>query len=301
MLGLLTLMLTLVWPAPADSARLRFTVMGKRVANLPPDCPTTQEKGCLTIGRMSGFQVSAGGNAAEHPFVVPYDGTIVAWSIVLSRPSNTDRGDNIDEMRFFNQFLGKPSKARISILRRRPNTKPPVFRLIRHSPLQVLNPYFGSTPVFALEHPLKVVRGQYVAITVPTWAPAFFHAESCEEVAPGIVEDSSRCAAFQSENSWRASRVKGRCQFNGDDPDILRAQLARSFPQQKVGSRKQYGCYYRGERLLYTATLVRKPGGWGDGSGGGGGGGGGAGGGGDNRAKPAASLAAASGGVAAPR
>ena len=295
LLGVLIAMVAMVWPAPADSARLRFTVMGKRVATLPPDCPTTTEKTCLTIGRMSGFQVSAGGNAADHPYVVPYDGTIVAWSIPLARPSNNDRNGNVDETAFFNEYLGKPAKARISILRKRPNTKPPEFRLIRHSPLQVLNPYFGSTPVFALEHPLNVVKGQYVAITVPTWAPAFFHAESCEEVAPGIVEDSSRCAAFQGENSWRASRRKGRCQFDSSDDDKLRAQLARSFPQQKIGSRKQYGCYYRGERLLYTATLVRKPGGWGGSGGGGGGGGGGA-----NRAKPAVSDSRSVGGPVTP-
>jgi hypothetical protein len=269
MLGLLTLMVTLVWPAPADSARLQFTVMGKRVATLPPDCPTRPEKQCLTAGRMSGFQASAGGNAAKNPFVVPYDGRIIAWSIVLSRPSNNDRGDNIDETGFFNEYLGKPSQARISVLRRIRNTKPPEFKLIRHSPLQVLNPSFGSTPVFALEHPLNVVKGQYVAITVPTWAPAFYHAAACEEIAPEIVRDEPRCAAFQAKNTWRASRRKGRCSFNGDDPETLRAQLAKSFPQQKIGSDKQYGCYYRGERLLYTATLVRKPGGFGDGGGGG--------------------------------
>jgi len=296
MLGLLILLLTLAWPAPADSARLRFTVMGKRVATLPPDCPTREMKGCLTIGRMSGFQVSAGGNAANHPYVVPYDGAIVAWSIVLARPSSNDRGDNVDETAFFNEYLGEPSRARISVLRKIRNTKPPEFKLIRHGPLQVLNPYFGSTPVFALEHPLNVVKGQYVAITVPTWAPAFFHAASCEEVAPGIVRDASRCEAFQAENSWRASRRKGRCQFDSSDDDKLRAQLARSFPQQKIGSKKQYGCFYRGERLLYTATLVRKPGGWG-GSGGGDGGGGG----GTNRAEASAAVAPDANGVGAAR
>ena len=51
-------------------------------------------KGCLTMGRMSGFQASRGGNAADHPYVVPYDGTIVAWSIVLARPNRDSGTDN---------------------------------------------------------------------------------------------------------------------------------------------------------------------------------------------------------------
>ena len=42
-----------------------------------------------------------------------------------------------------------------------------------------------------------------------------------------------------------------------DDPDILRAQINKSYPQQKIGSKKEYGCYYKGARLLYTATVVR--------------------------------------------
>ena len=131
--------------------------------------------------------------------------------------------------------------------------------MVRQSPIQILNPYFGSTVEFALEHPLTVLEDQVVALTVPTWAPAFFHSAACEEVAPGVFRDASQCEAFSDENSWRASRRKGRCQFDSSDPDKLRAQVNQSHPQQKVGSEKQYGCYYEAARLLYTATIVKKP------------------------------------------
>lgn len=261
LLAFLVAAVTLIWPLQAGSAPLRGAVIGERVANLPADCPKTERKSCLVAGRLTGFQTRAGG-ARRHPYVVPFDGRIVSWSIALSRPSRTDRGERDDELAFFNDFLGSPSKARISVLRRIRRAKPPEYRLVRHSPLQVLNPYFGSVPEFALERPLNVNEGQVVALTVPTWAPAFFHHAGCDVEFPGpppIYRDAAACAAFGEKNGWRASRRKGRCRFNSDDPETLREQLASSYPQQKIGSKKQYGCFYTAERLLYTATIVREP------------------------------------------
>jgi hypothetical protein len=104
--------------------------------------------------------------------------------------------------------------------------------LVRQSPIQVLNNYFGSKVVFALEHPLTVLRGQVVALTVPTWAPMF---------AVGI----------SSENTWRGSRKPDHC--------ASRSDIQGGHPQQGVGKTKTYGCYYSKARMLYTATLVKQP------------------------------------------
>jgi len=181
-------------------------------------------------GRISGFQVMAEG--VSNPFEVPFDGKIVSWSITLSRPSRTQTKTTEDEVSFFNDFLGKPSQARIGVLRPVEDSSPPKFVLARQSPLQVLNPYFGSKVIFALEHPLTVLRGQQVALTVPTWAPMF---------AFGLSD----------ENTWRGSRQEKHCSQPAD--------LQNGHPQQGVGKTKTYGCYYAEARLLYTATVVKKP------------------------------------------
>jgi hypothetical protein len=39
----------------------------------------------------------------------------------------------------------------------------------------------------------------------------------------------------------------------------LRDDIQGGHPQQGVGKTKTYGCYYSEARLLYTATLVKKP------------------------------------------
>jgi hypothetical protein len=249
----------LAWPGEAGSAPRRVVVLGETARTLRPDCPARAARNCQAVGRVTGFQSLAGGTQPR-PFAAPFDGKVVSWSISLSRPSAKDTETTDNEIGFFNELFSKPSIARIGILKRVPRTKPPEYRLVRQSPRQVLNPYFGSTPEFALEHPLSVAEGQIVALTIPTWAPAFLHSGACEPL-PGTTtaRDPDRCTTFSERNTWRGSRRKGRCLFNATDPDELQAQVNHSYPQQKINSRKEYGCYYEGARLLYTATLVKKP------------------------------------------
>ena len=233
--GLLALLVAAARPGAAASAPLRVVVLGKTAETPPASCPgkivnNVEIVPCRVEGHVTGYQVKAGG--VENPYEVPFDGKLIAWSITLSRPSRTDSKTTTDEVGFFDEFLGKPSQARIGVLRPVEGSKPPKYTLVRQSPLERLNPYFGSTPVFALEHPLSVLRGQVVALTVPTWAPMF---------------------AFNttSEDTWRGSRLPGHCSSKED--------IQGGHPQQGVGKTKTYGCYYSSARLLYTATLVKKP------------------------------------------
>ncbi len=219
----------------ADSAPLRVVVLGQTADTPPASCPgkivnNIEIEPCRVEGHVSGFQAIAGG--VPRPYEAPYDGKIVAWSITLAKPSRADSPTTTDEVGFFNDFLGQPSMARIGILRPIEGSKPPRYKLVRQSPLEVLNRYFGGSPVFALEHPLTVLKGQVVALTIPTWAPMF---------AFNVSDD----------NTWRGSRLPKKCSSKED--------IQGGHPQQGVGKIKTYGCYYSNARLLYTATLVKKP------------------------------------------
>ncbi len=232
--ALAALVVTL-WPGSADSAPMRVVVLGKTATTPPPSCPgkivnNVEVVPCRVEGHVTGFQAIAGG--VERPYEVPFDGKIVAWSITLSRPSRADTKTTTNEVGFFNEFLGTPSEARIGVLRPVEDSSPPKYTLVRQSPLEVLNPYFGSTPIFTLDHPLSVLRGQVVALTIPTWAPMFAFNVSDEE-------------------TWRGSRLEDHCASKED--------IQNGNPQQGVGKTKTYGCYYSNARLLYTATVVKKP------------------------------------------
>jgi hypothetical protein len=231
----LTALVAVVAPGAADSAPLTVTVLGQTAETPPASCPgkivnNVEITPCRVEGHVTGFQAVADGVA--RPYEAPFEGKIVAWSITLAKPSTKETKETTDEVSFFNDFLGTPSEARIGVLRPVENTKPPKYTLVRQSPLEVLNPYFGSTPVFALDHPLTVLQGQIVALTVPTWAPMFAFNVS-------------------AENTWRGSRLPEHCSSKED--------IQNGHPQQGVGKIKTYGCYYSNARLLYTATLVKKP------------------------------------------
>jgi hypothetical protein len=190
-------------------------ILGLTSETPDPSCPGLP---CQAIGSVTGFQVNNG--QTVNPFLVKNAGTIKSWTLTLAQPTNSQR-------KFFNDFFGTPPEARLSIIRRVPGTNPPRYTLRSQGAIKVLSPYLGQTVKFGSN--LKVEKNDIVAISVPTWAPAF-------------SQDLSKT------NIWRASRAPGTCM---NSTDIRQGQ-----PQEKLNRNATYGCKYTTARLLYTATLV---------------------------------------------
>jgi hypothetical protein len=158
----------------------------------PPDAnPSCPDKPCYALGRTTGYQAKVGTNRGL--YTVQKDGTLVSWTVKLSKPG-------AKQIEFFNKSLGGEAQATVSVLR--PGHKLHA-RLIASGEVQKLEPYFGTTVEFALQKTIPVKKGWIVALTVPTWAPA---------LAAGLGGDTS----------WRASRAKGAC----DDSQAQTAQAA---------------------------------------------------------------------------
>src|SRR3954447_7241208 len=95
-----------------------------------PSCP---DKPCYALGRTTGYQAKVGTNRGL--YTVPKDGTLVSWTIKLSKPGTK-------QIAFFNQQLGGESSAQIPVL---PMAHKPPARLIASGEPQKLEPYFGQT------------------------------------------------------------------------------------------------------------------------------------------------------------
>jgi hypothetical protein len=208
----------------------QVTVLGA-AAPATPSCPNA----CQAVGKTTGFQVTITG--ARNPFVVPARGRIVAWSIKTGLPSTkpNPNNNNQSDMDFFNKTFGGTPKARISVLK--PIMKSikegkPIYKLKSQSPVEDLTDFLGQTTTFTLDTPLRVKANQIVALTVPTWAPAFAINQS-------------------ADTKWQASRKKAKCN-NTDD-------ILAGTPQEAPGSLRAYGCTYNTARLLYSATFVADP------------------------------------------
>jgi hypothetical protein len=74
-----------------------------------------------------------------------------------------------------------------------------------------------------------VKKGNWIALTVPTWAPL---------LAPNL----------DSSNWWRSSRPKGSCDS--------REFGVRQFALEDLREVAKFGCTYHNARLLYTVTYV---------------------------------------------
>jgi hypothetical protein len=211
---------------PADAAKT--TVLGKTKGSPKPACPTnTSSNPCEAIGSVTGFQMRA--NGKKHIFEAKRNGKLVAWSVDMSRPTKKPNGG---QQRFFanlfgNNNYGNGPTARIAILRR-VNGK--VYKLKKESPVQKVDKLLGREQFFTLADPLRIRRGDTLALTTPTWLPAF---------TPSVAND---------ENRWRSSRAKGKCSSRQDIVD--------GRPHQKLDTKRKYGCDYKGARLLYWGYYV---------------------------------------------
>jgi hypothetical protein len=213
---LASLALALVLPAAAPATLSEIGVIGATTPVTVPSCPSTP---CLAVSRTTGYQVRVAG--ARNLLSAPRSGTVVAWTISLGKPSDT-------QIKFFNTNEGGESEAGIAILRRQP--KPNLaYKLIASSPPVKLQPYFGKVAQFPLETTIPVKKGDLVALSVPTWAPAL-------------------ALGFGNDTSWRASRPRTQC-----------TSTSSQSTHTVIGSALQYFCLYQTARLTYSATLISTP------------------------------------------
>jgi hypothetical protein len=209
------LALALALPAAAPATLTEVGVIPATTPATVPSCPTP----CLAVSRTTGFQVKIQKNL--NPLGAPRAGTVVAWTIALGKPTAS-------QTKYFNTNEGGPAEAGIAVLR--PLKNPHLtFKLIAQGPLVKLEPYFGKTAQFPLETTIPVKKGDIVALTVPTWAPAL-------------------ALGFGNDTSWRASRPKSQC-----------SNTSSQSSDTVLGSAVTYYCLYQTARLTYSATLISTP------------------------------------------
>jgi hypothetical protein len=214
--AIFALALALALPAVAPATLAEVGVIAPTTSpETVPSCPASP---CLAVSRTTGFQLKVAKNTTL--MTVPRSGSIVAWTVMLGKPNAT-------QIKFFNANEGGAAEAGVAILRAQ---KPKLtWKLIASSPTVKLRPYFGKTAQFPLERTIAVKKGDVVAITVPTWAPAL-------------------ALGFGKDTSWRASRAKSQC-----------ASTSAQSTHTSIGSSVQYFCLYQTARLTYSATLISTP------------------------------------------
>jgi hypothetical protein len=189
-----------------------------------PDCPENAAKptdptGCQAIAQVTGFNVRI--KSVHNPMRIKRSGYIVAFTVALAKP-------NAEQTKFFKGKYGDTPSVRLAIVKSLHDKNQ--YKLKAETQAFKLEPYFGSTPTIALRTPFRVHKDDIVALTVPTWVPAFAHNLGTNE-------------------QWRSSRQGDECTATDPPAD----------PHETLDSDKVYDCLYRGARLLYSATFIGDP------------------------------------------
>jgi hypothetical protein len=218
LLPLFALAVVFVLPATASA---RYVELGSVADAANSSCPGDP---CEAAVRVTALQGRAGGGP-KNPFYIRRSGYITAFTVSLSAPT-------AEQIAFFNDNFGSPAQVGLSVLRRGDDRRTRLnYRLVGQSELIDVDRYFGSSPTFVLDEPLRVRRTNWIAITVPTWAPIFAN-------------------NLGRRDWWRSSRAKNSC----DPPRSLRQFAITELRQVNV-----FGCTYHNARLMFTATYVPDP------------------------------------------
>ena len=191
--------------------------LGSCPATGPTPVPVPPDQVCQALTKLTGYQAKVGPDRALYQ--APADGRIVAWTIALGKPTPK-------QTEFFTSRYDGAALAALVVLS-------PGKKLARtaaaKAPVQKLTPFFGQHVQFPLDRSLPIKKGQYIGLTVPTWAPA---------MQLGRTADTS----------WRSSRDPSGCSDYTTQFGLLGKRTTAGFR-----------CLYKGVRMTYSATFIPTP------------------------------------------
>ena len=229
-------LVAVAWPGAADSAPPRVVVLGQTAETPPASCPgkssTTSRSrpaGSRATSPASRRSPAASPGPTRRPSTARSSPGRSPWPSPRrrKRPPPPTRSASSTNSSASPRRPGSASCARSKTPSRRKYT------LVRQSPLEVLNPYFGSTPIFALEHPLTVLTG------------------------PGRRPDDPHLGADVRLQRRSATTPGAAAACPNTAPPRKTSRAAT--PSRASARPRPTAATTRNARLLYTATLVKQP------------------------------------------
>ncbi len=194
-------------------ASAKLSELGVLADGARGSCPDA----CQALTRTTGYQAKVGPD--RDLYQAPSNGRIVAWTVALGKPGPKQTA-------FFEERYGGTSQAAAVVL----DPGKELLRTVRaKAPLQKLTDYFGQTVQFPLARALRIREGQFIGLTVPTWAPTL-------QIGLG------------SDTSWRSSRAQAGC-----------LDVTTQFALLGGRTSAKFRCLYRTARLTYSATFIPDP------------------------------------------
>jgi len=194
-----------------------------------PTCPKGVSAANCTIVLTQSTALETIRDGVTYPTTVTQPGLIVAWTIGLSRLSNSNSSAH-NSIHYLDATFHGNTEAGITVLKPVGAASRRQWQVVAQSPLVHLQPWLGYVVQFPLTAPIPVTAGEVIALTVPTWAP--------------VLSFDLAATKF----AYRQSRMA-----NCANP------AATSQAQVTIGESTRYLCDYPGTRVEYSATEITEP------------------------------------------
>jgi hypothetical protein len=214
--------------AAVPAAAMIIELGQTKTALVAPTCPPGVSPANCTIILTEVTALETIRDGTNYPTTVKQPGYIVAWTVGLSILSNNRATERTDIHNLDKAFLGT-TRAGIVVLKPVGRHRRFKWKVVDASPIVHLQPYLGQVVQFVLLKPLRVLPGETVGLTVPTWAPVL------------SINLSTKSFAYRQSRSTN-------CAIPPPTP-----------AEQVVGQTTAYRCNYPGTRVEYSVTEVTDP------------------------------------------
>ncbi len=238
-----TLLAAVLVPAAASAANIEIGVTASPI--IAPTCPADAQGSACTIVLTQVTAYETRRDGVVNPTKIQEAGVISSFTLGLTGTSTITAKD----IAYLDKTYGGPAEAQLTILHATGTSTRPAYRVAAQSPVFKVQPELGQVAEFPLVAPLPVVRGELVALTVPTWAPVLSfeleHLEVLLHPEPRTVDGSPKTRPGRPRTSRAAA-----------------PRLGANLAQITIGELSNYSCNFLGTRIEYSALEITTPAGF---------------------------------------
>lgn len=209
---------------------------------IDPVCPSNvaQNECTIVLTQVTAYETLRDG--VSDPTLITQPGVISSFSVGLSAISS-DAATAQSDIAYLDKTYGGNPEVQLTVLRPTGTASSPSYRVAAQSPVFQVQGYLGASPVpeFPLVNALPVVKGELLALTVPTWAP--------------VLSFDLTSTQF----SYSQSRTQVTTSASGSNTTSCDTSSAANLAQVSLGEQSNYTCNYPGTRVEYTALEITTP------------------------------------------
>jgi len=231
-----TILAAVLVPAAASAANIEIGVTASPI--IAPTCPANaQGSACaIVLTHVTAYETRRDG--VVNPTKIQEAGVISSFTLGLTGTSTITAKD----IAFLDKNYGAPPEAQLTVLHQTGTSSHPAYRVAAQSPVFNVQPELGEVAEFPLIAPLPVVRGELLALTVPTWAPVL-----------SFELDTTKFSYAQS---------RGPVAPKAGAAPKCSTSVGTNLAQITIGEFSNYSCNFLGTRIEYSALEITTPAGF---------------------------------------